>query len=516
MLLVIGAAVPCCGLMAQQWVVFPELLPERMLIQHNMPVENGSSVLKVGCTHELNENFKTDGLVLKINRDGEVNFRTTHIPGMWLSYHCATQLENGNYIVFGVCDDSLAQLQNRHYLRVDVFDTLLEPVSSRQYRVNDTLFGFFREPLLHPSPMSSMLSDSGTVVLATSQCREVNGWMKSCLCFYEIDSNGNILRAEAPMEGNYPSFGYNIKCITRAPDTGDMQVFVGAGFFGEAQGGEGTGFKTVNADFEIVGARSLVKLSGQQWWIDLIDEIYSDGRWDPNGHMIVCAIMSHHNIGKPTFYFLRLYKIDALGNKLGELQLPPIDSCMGVPGLWNTAYVDDSTIFVLNHCGKTLYANEQQVNVTLVDNDLNLLGRKVFKQEGTILHCDLPAVFDDGGCVFALKSYEGNQWSTSFVKMAREDIEITWDVVPENSLKTSLRAYPNPTCEWLNIPARGIVGGATRLTITSIDGTPCVNAAVETDGDLITVNVRNLDAGIYVYQIVTNGKTNASGKFIKE
>lgn len=511
-LIIIQALVGGSVLQAQQWIVSPEQLQERTHMLYFKPVDGGTKVLGVGYRHEADNYFKTNGVVMKINEDGEVVCRDIHAPGMWLSYHCATELENGNYMVFGVCEDSLYDMHYGHYLRVDVFDPLLNPVLSRQYRVNDTLFGYFTMELSY-SPMKSMLSDDGTVLLATSQLRDVDDGNR--LCFYEFDSNGDTLRAKAPMEGALPSYGFGIYCVTKSPRTGDMQVFVYNGWF-PGQGGEGTGFKTVDSNFEIKSIRSLFRLSGPEWWIDHIYDARTEGRWDEDCHMIVCAEMAHSNMGKYTIYHQKLYKIDTLGRKQGELQLQPFDSCMLAPDSWNMAYSNDSTIFVLSWCGENVYNNYKQLNVTLVDNNLNLLGRRVFKEENMEIGCGQPAVFDDGGCVFELRTRKGSLWYTSFMKMTRDDIEITWDVVDEHRPKMIGVAYPNPATDRLNIPVSGLVPGKTRLRISDISGAVFVDSRVNAAGNLISVDVSNLAPGTYVYQIVTDNNVHASSKFVKE
>jgi hypothetical protein len=47
-------------------------------------------------------------------------------------------------------------------------------------------------------------------------------------------------------------------------------------------------------------------------------------------------------------------------------------------------------------------------------------------------------------------------------------------------------------------------------------GVKCFDCAITKQGDLITVDTQNLDAGAYVYRITSGGKEIAGGKFIKE
>ena len=522
-MLILGWALLELGVLrAQQWTLGPGELPDPLQLDQILPVDGGSSAIAVGWTHIPEDSHKTDGVVVKVGRGGECVHRTMHVPGMWLAYKCATQLDNGNCAVFGICEDSLSDMNDYgHYLRVDILDTLLQPVSSRLYRVNDTLFGVFSYPISH-SAMRTILTEDGTVVLVTSQSRRTSPSLpvlENCLCFYEIDTLGDTLRAKAPMEGTHACVGSDIKSVTRSPDSCNTQVFLGCGAF---PGGTVPGFKTVDDDFEIVGSQALHKLPGAQWMTEIVHDVRSEGRWDSDGHMVVCAEMTYADRQRPTIYHQTLYRIDTLGHNLGEVRLQPVDSCMYAPNPWNTAYADDTTMYVLTYCGTAWWSMETQVNVTLVDSDMNVLGRKVLRPKHAGYVCGQPAVFDDGGCVFPLYNTDYNYGSermitqTSLVKIARDDIEITWDVVSDKDLETRTGAYPNPARDVLHIPLGGKGLGHARLRIVDASGAAVVDAPLKAVGDAVTVNVGNLDPGMYAYQVVTDDKTVAKGKFVKE
>jgi hypothetical protein len=44
----------------------------------------------------------------------------------------------------------------------------------------------------------------------------------------------------------------------------------------------------------------------------------------------------------------------------------------------------------------------------------------------------------------------------------------------------------------------------------------CLDSEVGNIGNLITLDVHNLDAGLYVYKVVSGKRELASGKFVKE
>ena len=102
------------------------------------------------------------------------------------------------------------------------------------------------------------------------------------------------------------------------------------------------------------------------------------------------------------------------------------------------------------------------------------------------------------------------------MKFWREDIEITWDVVQENETETHPSPYPNPTKGILNIPINHAEHNELRLQIFDMKGVKCFDCATTRQGDLITVDTQNLDAGMYVYRVVGGGREIAGGKFVKE
>ncbi|MBR0540013.1 MAG: T9SS type A sorting domain-containing protein, partial [Bacteroidales bacterium] len=102
------------------------------------------------------------------------------------------------------------------------------------------------------------------------------------------------------------------------------------------------------------------------------------------------------------------------------------------------------------------------------------------------------------------------------MKFRRADIEITWDMVEENSTASLLSPYPNPTNGILNIPMGYTGGHAARLQIFDMKGEKCFDCAITKQGNLITVDTQNLEAGLYVYKLLDGNREVANGKFVKE
>ena len=190
---------------------------------------------------------------------------------------------------------------------------------------------------------------------------------------------------------------------------------------------------------------------------------------------------------------------------------------------WMADYANDSTIFAVSYCSETMSSMvAYQTNIMLVDKDLNLLGRKVLKEDNVLKQVSQPAAFNDDGCLVMVYSYNGNQYPGEpfaryeLMKFRREDIEITWDVVNEADAKPMGIAYPNPTTSTINIPVDETLSNDTRIQIFDAKGMKCLDSEVGNMGNLITLDIHNLDAGLYVYKIVAGKRELAGGKFVKE
>ena len=506
----------CQPLSAQEWIVE---VPYGMGFMRDMiSIDSGEHVLGIGGT---NVNYRYDGLVLKIGKDGQYTDRKVHLPGQTLQYHSAVQLDNGNYMVFGICDDSLRDPLFQQYLQVDIFNDKLESVSSRTYDVDDETFDYFYDSS-HGYMMKSILSKSGTVILA---CRPTyydgKAHYPAYRCrmrFYEFDEEGDMLRVVDDDKSVI-----RIEEIFYAPHSDNLMIAVQGSF----PPNDAVGIYIADTSLNIIAYKDFFHLQGGiNPYADHIMEARCEGRWFDDDCVIFDAYTKRYD-GKDdprfTFYYDKLYKLDSALNIHAELRLPPYDSCSFSPVGTSTAYVNDSTIFAFTYCSSYIYANDmEQLNVTLVDKDLNLLGRKVLRVDNVIYIVSSPAAFNDGGCLAFVGSWNGDGYPgepfkrRELMKFRREDIEITWDVVQENSAPSQLLPYPNPTNGILNIPIGEGEHNGLRLQIFDIKGEKCFDCAITKQGNLITVDTHNLEAGLYVYRVVSGNKEMSSGKFVKE
>ena len=78
-------------------------------------------------------------------------------------------------------------------------------------------------------------------------------------------------------------------------------------------------------------------------------------------------------------------------------------------------------------------------------------------------------------------------------------------------------AYPNPARDELNIDISGLASlEGCRISITDALGRPCLDRFIRGEGNVLTVGVSGLKAGVYVYRVYDAEKELLSGKWIKE
>ena len=493
---------------AQEWTVQIET-GNTWALNDVISVDDGESALCMGCTSNKH------GLLVKVDKDGEHIDRLVHPQGMILNYFSAVELNDGNYMVFGVCDDSLCDPHYQRYIRVDVFDSELEPINSRTFSVEDEAFDCFY--VISGMLLNSILSPSGTVILAAAPAYYTEQeYYQRALQLYELDEELNIL----VMKSLPTYYASSIEEITYEPHSDNLLMAVEGGNFLSSTGAPG--IYVVDMSLEVISRKHLNKVQGGYGYeVDPIYEISTDGNWIDDDRLILHANKVQLN-RRTTFYYSSLYVIDSALNVYGELRLPPYDSTAWMPRGTSTAYIDDTTIFAITYCAEWLYSDIYQANVILVDKHLNLLGRKAFRDDEFLFRPGQPAAFNDGGCLVPMLKRRGTnepgdpEFQGMLMKFRREDIEITWDVVQENTATSLLSPYPNPTTGILNIPIGETNCQDARLQIFDMKGGIWLDSALDKQGNLITVDTQNLEAGLYVYKLLDGNREVANGKFVKE
>jgi hypothetical protein len=121
--------------------------------------------------------------------------------------------------------------------------------------------------------------------------------------------------------------------------------------------------------------------------------------------------------------------------------------------------------------------------------------------------------------VFCIK---GTSWyvepTVKIIRFSREDfnpIPCSVKEVPQEMIKAL--AYPNPAKNELNIDISGLPENEKhRIQITDALGHICLDRIIRGEGNVLTLGVSGLRAGLYAYRIYNMDKEFIKGKFVKE
>lgn len=530
--LVITATIFLCamanvlGLRAQQWTI--ELDNTRpKTINQCIAVDGGEAMLALGASKLYDEQGNTvdaTGYLLKAWADGTTLTREVGIDGSLLYLCAATELDDGNYMAFGYYSDSLTGTDGLfRNLRVLVLDGNLQTIAEKDYRLDSGGFMGLR-PAGFRTLRCAKAADGNVVLVTSPLCFEPDisgGSYMRRFRFYELTPDGDtVCTAVQPRYvGNMPQEGYYTTNIVPNPVTGGFTLFAKGNYklTGPHYTDYGSfGVWNLSRDLEITYKHPVY--FGSYPIYDSPTSIACEDHWFEGG-LLLTSLFKAKGEDDPS-HVGWLYMLDTLGGKHAHVQLPPTDSVTLCE--WTgcgTAYVNDSTIFAVSYSSKPYITNPKHANITIVDRDLNILGRKVLKGDDRRYYSPCTPIALNDGSVIIPCPYVSMATQDDHILLCcfrRDDIEITWDVISDKNLETRTGAYPNPTRDVLHIPIRGIGTNDARLKIVDAGGATVFDAPLKAGGDAVVLNVGNLAPGVYVYYVVAADKEATCGKFIKQ
>ena len=184
------------------------------------------------------------------------------------------------------------------------------------------------------------------------------------------------------------------------------------------------------------------------------------------------------------------------------------------------ATVNDTTMY---GCYYTWYNSGEnvQAGLCLFDRDMEILGGRYFDEDEYYKYGPqfvLP--YSDGGCLLVMDGgeYLSVYKASKVMKLTREEMNPIPTSVKEMPLvEIQGKVYPNPAHDELNIDISGLTGHeGCRISITDALGRPCVDRFIRGEGNVLTVGVSGLKAGVYFYRVYNAEKEMIGGKFVKE
>ena len=509
---------------AQQWEIRLDT-DRKQSCYECLPIDNGENMLGVGLSASPDPNAKKDrnGWIMKVFQDGSFIYKETHLPDMELVYCCATQLANGNYMVFGVCDDSINTSVYDRYLCVDIFDEQLELVQHQIYcEEDDTFNGFYMAAVSECEVMKCKLDNDGTVVLIFAVYYEEHYGpnsmsYRSRFRFNRLNENGDVVDSKdqpEEFEGDVQE-GNEIVKILKVPNS-DNYLFFGTGSPYDHVIYGCIGLWHLSHDFTITSREHLNSFGG----IHTPLYVATDGRWFDDNYFYITTARNHDYDDS----YQSIYKVDSSMHIYNQLDLPPKPNDTASYGVTGTshAYLNDSTIFVVSMTSTYFSIGRwRDAYIALVDKDLNLLGRKTMHEDDLCLTPCQPVPLNNGSCLVPLVEYTGTLYNGESHKIMRvlcfnrDDFKITWDMVNED-INEDIMPFPNPTSNVINIPVGDITLDNSRIQIFDIQGVKYLDCSIGEIGNLITIDTQNLEAGTYIYQVVSDDRILTKGKFVKE
>lgn len=504
---------------SQLWEV--PLFEERYYyLSQNISIDNGDGMLGVGSSWLPNQNNETDnGFVIKVNKDGSYIFREIQIEDNSLIYYTATQLDNGNFMVLGLYDDSLNWADFTRYVRVNVFDENLEVVSEKNYRLDYGECLGTQRSIISSAALQCAKKQNGNVVIVAPlvfPSQQPNGAVyQSFFCFYELDTFGDSIRAKMQPEyiGEKKQAGNAILRIIPKPNS-DSFMFLGDGNYDEYLNCYGVW--NLDSDLNITTKTPILNDGPFTCvtWTGCGDHWFDDYRFVAYVQNYPQDTQSKRPDDIGTMYFM-----DTLANTYTELRLPPTDSCtLAASPQCNIAYANDTTIYVFSYSSSEYWdLNNYQFNIMVIDKDFNILGRKVIRKDGWRVYPTYPVTFNDGNCAVPaiIEKNDYSEHERYLWCFSRDEIEMPLTVEETEGLNVAV-AYPNPTSAIIHIPFERCGSIPIRIQVYDAKGLKCLDRAINEEGNLITINAQNLETGVYAYRIVSGSDVLVSGKFIKQ
>ena len=155
--------------------------------------------------------------------------------------------------------------------------------------------------------------------------------------------------------------------------------------------------------------------------------------------------------------------------------------------------------------------------VTKLTLGLDVVWQRVYDFNNKIMPRYVMAT-QDGGCLVTGEIGTGLNGEEGMMMFAAKiDSEGYLDVPEMGNVRQSVGCYPNPAKDELNIDISDLPQNMEHhIQITDALGHICLDSIIRGEGNVLTLGVSGLKAGIYAYRIYNMDKELIKGKFIKE
>ena len=225
--------------------------------------------------------------------------------------------------------------------------------------------------------------------------------------------------------------------------------------------------------------------------------------------------MTHHQGMVDNNIYAAVFEVDATGHYIDTLVYDRADTSDYTAQYGSMAYVVDDCIYIATYWDNGDNELPSDAVICLIDNDLNLKGTKRLKTGDTkirLMHCQTTS---EGGCLVygQCKESYGNEMVYVWNLMP-EDFVIPWALQESPEALPHQSTYPNPTSDCLNIMLDSV---DIQCVVSVFDelGQKYFERRFDKGGGLLILDVSNLEAGTYFYEVIADGRNVHKGRFMK-
>ncbi len=221
-----------------------------------------------------------------------------------------------------------------------------------------------------------------------------------------------------------------------------------------------------------------------------------------------------------TDYYTEVLKMNITGDVSERLPLMRVDTSDYLAQYCNNVYINDSTIYILSAVFSLYNFYDPEylpTTVTMIDKDLNLLGRKEFGNDCDIALSVNAQPTKDGGVIVHSINVTGEKPTiVQIFKVLREDIELIVSVSDNIVENIDVDIFPNPANDIVNIKTSGFEMRNARIQVYDIAGRMFLDKTIGSNGNILTIDVSPLNSGTYCCKIIDGDDCILTGTFIKK
>lgn len=411
------------------------------------------------------------------------------------SFITSLGLGDGNVFVAAVCGVS-----------ENMYEKLWVAVLNPDLNILTENYLEFDEPYISfGSSAQTLMNNNDDIVLVTKVTDSIpsNTIIEYDFVFYELDGSCNLLK-QSYLEN--PSYHSEISDFIKVPNSDYYAMF--------SDGMHVSGVVTmsyIDDNLNCVSTSIIDKMSNYP--DNILPKFVSVDYWYDENHFLMSS-MSAHTEGINDWHPLVL-KMDTDMNIVKSLSLERVDTTDYVSQYRNMAYVNKDKIYISTFWQNGSYFESfpNTATVFLINNQLDLLGRKDFDLGGFMNIFYVQPTFDEGCIIQACLDY--NTCKVPMIcKLKSEDFEYLTNVIENDE---NLGFYPDPVSSVLNINVKNIMNGKVRIVITDMLGRRCLEKDICLNENTLSINVSLLRKGTYLCYIRSeDGRYVQTSKFIKE